>query len=344
LPAGDGSCEPPPVPGSPSTWTGPALGQAPPISADAAALVGFHSQYDTIPADPNEPEILRLRGISNSDEDVHALISRTTRKDYPTWIGISLSCRDAVGEDYHKIQFWEENTDANQFSQHNTIGAYVSLLTRMKERGGIPTGMPTQFEGLSMITSRNGKEGRILFTLLDSFGSSLKDQPVKVEVEYQRGFTRIGMGDRYTLRMLVTELWALTQNRWGIYPGPAYQTRADGTACHRTFSTADEFHQDFLDDMLTPPEKVLSGTPRGSEIRNQLDRPRLLQYFAWAGQNIETGVAFSVEDHRVEYWLILPSSLIRKPITEIYRYTPVCYRKHGSINFRTAHLKSPIKL
>jgi hypothetical protein len=43
-------------------------------------------------------------------------------------------------------------------------------------------------------------------------------------------------------------------------------------------------------------------TPRGSEIRNQVDRLRLLQCFAWAGQNIETGVAFSVEDHQVEYW------------------------------------------
>jgi hypothetical protein len=43
LPAGDGSQDPSLAPGSPSGWKGPALGQAPPISTDASALVGYHS-------------------------------------------------------------------------------------------------------------------------------------------------------------------------------------------------------------------------------------------------------------------------------------------------------------
>jgi hypothetical protein len=96
LPAGDGSCEPPPAPGLPLAWTGPALRQAPPISAAAVAFAGYHSPNQTIPADPNEPEeppdpdLLRLRGVSNSDED------------YPIWIGISLPIRDLVGEEFHE--------------------------------------------------------------------------------------------------------------------------------------------------------------------------------------------------------------------------------------------------
>jgi hypothetical protein len=51
LPAGDGTQEPSSVPGSPSAWIGPAVRQAPPISADAAALTDDHSPYDTKAAD-----------------------------------------------------------------------------------------------------------------------------------------------------------------------------------------------------------------------------------------------------------------------------------------------------
>jgi hypothetical protein len=105
----------------------------------------------------------------------------------------------------------------------------------MRSRGGVPNGMPNAFEGMSVVTYRNGKAGHVLFTLLDSFANSLRDHPVKVEVEYQWGYTRIGMGDRYTLRMSATELWSFTRNDWQVYPEPAYQTRADGTVCHRTF-------------------------------------------------------------------------------------------------------------
>jgi hypothetical protein len=162
--------------------------------------------------------------------------------------------------------------------------------------------MPEIFEGLSVITNRNGKAGHILFTLIDSFASSLRDQPVEVEVEYRWGYARLGMGDSYTLRMLAMELWALTHNDWRINPEPAYQTRADGTVCHKTFDSAGEFHQSFVDDIAIIPAKVLVGTPRGSAIRCHLDQAHLLQYFAWAGQEIMTGVAFSVNSFHIEYW------------------------------------------
>jgi hypothetical protein len=210
-----------------------------------------------------------------------------------------------VGSDFHDVQFWENISEPIQFP-HTIIGIYDWLTTRMRERSGnenrLPIGMPGTFDGLSVITYRNGKAGHILFTLLDTFANSLKDQPVKVEVEYRWGYTRLGMGDRYTLRMLATELWALTRNDWQVYPGPARETRADGTVCHDTFDNADKFHQTFIDDFAAIPEKVLVGTPRGSAIRSQLDQGRLLQNFAWAGQAIETGVAFSVNNFQIEYW------------------------------------------
>jgi hypothetical protein len=156
--------------------------------------------------------------------------------------------------------------------------------------------MPETFQNLSVVAYRTGKAGYILFTPLDSFANSLRDQPVKVEVEYEWGYTRIGMGNRYTPMLLATELWTLTQNDWQIYPKPAHETRADGTVCHRTFRTADEFEQTFVHDFAVIPEKFLAAAPRGSAVRSQLDQGSLLQYFAWACQVIETGVALSVDN------------------------------------------------
>jgi hypothetical protein len=140
----------------------------------------------------------------------------------------------------------------------------------------------------------------------------LGHQQLKAEVEYHGGYTRIGMGDRYTLMMLANELWSLTRNDWNVYPQLAYQTRADGTFCHKTFAAANEFYQQPIDEIPDlVPEKVLVGSPRGSAIRSQLDQVRLLQYFAWAEQEIQTGVAFSVNNFHIEFWYEL--TLERQP-------------------------------
>jgi hypothetical protein len=110
------------------------------------------------------------------------------------------------------------------------------------------------------------------------------------------------MGDRYTPMMLATELWTLTQNEWQIYPEQAHETRADGTVCHDTFRTADEFQQMCIHEFAVIPEKYLIAAFRGSSINSQLDRGRLLQYFAWTGQVIEDGIAFSVDNYHIEFW------------------------------------------
>jgi hypothetical protein len=156
-PAGDGSQDPPSAPGLPATRTGPALGQAPPISAEAAALANYHSPYQTRAADqePEDPEITRLIGLSCTEEDVHSLISWTTRKDYTTWIGISLPIKDFVGIDYHEIQFWEDPAEPIQFT-HTIAGVYEWLAHPMLERSGnanrLPICMPEKFENLSVVT------------------------------------------------------------------------------------------------------------------------------------------------------------------------------------------------
>jgi hypothetical protein len=273
-------------------------------------LAGYNSPYQTTAADqePEDPEVLRLRGISCTDEEIHKLIAWTTRKDFTTWIGISLPIKNFVGEDYHEIQFWEDPAEPIQF-EHTAQMVYEWPIFRIRERPGsfnrLPIGMPEAFENLSVVTYRTGNAGYILFTLFDSFADSLRNQPTKVEVCYQWGYTRIGMGDRYTLRMLAMELWTLTRNDWQVYPRAANQTRADNTVCHESTTTAESFHQAFIDSFADPPPKVLVGAARGSSIRNQLDQGLPLQYIACANQAIDVGVAFNVNDFQVESWFNL---------------------------------------
>jgi hypothetical protein len=222
-----------------------------------------------------------------------------------TWIGISLPIKNWAGGDFHEIQFWEDPAESIQF-EHTAVEVYnwltARLFGRSREFGRLPIGMPETFKGLSVTTYRTGEAGYILFTLLNSFADSLRDQPVKVEVNYHWSYTRIGMGDRYTLRMLATELWTLTRNDWQVYPRSARETRADGTVVHDSSDTSESFRQTFLDSFAEAPPKVVVGTPRGSSIKSPIDQALLLQYFAWAGQAFDVGSAFSVDNHQVEYW------------------------------------------
>jgi hypothetical protein len=63
------------------------------------------------------------------------------------------------------------------------------MLERSGKERRLPEGMPEMFDEMSVITFRNGKAGYILFTLLNSFANSLRDQPVKVEVEFHGVYT-----------------------------------------------------------------------------------------------------------------------------------------------------------
>jgi hypothetical protein len=110
------------------------------------------------------------------------------------------------------------------------------------------------------------------------------------------------MCERYTLSMLAMEMWDLTQNYWQFFPRAANQTRADETVCHDSTDSAESFRQAFIDSFAEAPPKVLPGTPRGSTVKSPLDQTLLFQYFAWAGQAFDVGVAFSVDNYQIEFW------------------------------------------
>jgi hypothetical protein len=59
-----------------------------------------------------------IRGTFKGDEEVHKLMAWTTRKDYPTLVGVSLPVKDWLSQDYHEIQFWEETTEPIQIMEH----------------------------------------------------------------------------------------------------------------------------------------------------------------------------------------------------------------------------------
>jgi hypothetical protein len=79
------------------------------------------------------------------------------------------------------------------------------------EHGILPKRMPVSLEGLSVKAYRDGKAGYILFELLDNMAMSLTDMPCRAQIEYEYGYARLGIGDRYILRMLAQEFWVLTE-------------------------------------------------------------------------------------------------------------------------------------
>jgi hypothetical protein len=203
---GDPSCQS--APRASTTWTGPALGQAPPISAAAAGLTNYVSPNQVRHADgelQEDVELSRLRGTQQTDEEICKLIAWTTRKDYPTNVGISLPTRNWVGEDYHAIQFWEDVEEPIHTSEQHAAAMYAWICERLAGRSQasrLPTGMPDTFQNLSVRTYKDAKAGYILYEPLDSLADNLTDIPVKAQIEYHNGYAKLGMGDLYWLRML----------------------------------------------------------------------------------------------------------------------------------------------
>jgi hypothetical protein len=209
------------------------------------------------------------------DEEISKLTGWTTRKDYPTQVGISLPIRNWVGEDYHEIQFWEEATEPFVF-EHPAAELYDWLVSRLRgraEHGSLPLGMPETFTALSVKAYRNGKEGLILFELLDGLAGNMTDMPVQVQIEYSYGYARLGIGEVYTLRMLAQEFWVLTHNDWSLYPAPSHTRLVDGTICHKTTNSGDSFHNSQSRDVMDPPPlKIQEDAGRGRRSTRQLTK------------------------------------------------------------------------
>jgi hypothetical protein len=217
LPA-NGSQEPP-VPGLPSGWRGPALGQAPLISPAASALDSYNSPYSarTVEGQQEEPpdeDLQVFRGLSQKDEIVHKMISWTTLESFPLRVGISLQIQSPVNEEFHEVQLWEQ-TDTDQWIVEENHAAFVYswLFERFTLRSTArapPKGMPNSVQEVSVQTRRDGKFGYILFTPENSLASSTKEMDLQLMIEYEEGYMKVGMGEAYTIRMLVNEFWELT--------------------------------------------------------------------------------------------------------------------------------------
>jgi hypothetical protein len=160
-------------------------------------------------------ELAGLRGTAMMNEEVGKLIAWTTRKDYPTLVGISLPIRDWVGEDYNGIQFWEETTKPIPIMEYPAAGMFQWLSDRLRgraEHGILISGMLEMLTGLSFKAYRNGQAGFVLTESLDSLAGNMTDMPSRVQIEYPYGHAKLGIGEAYTLRMLGQEFWALTHN------------------------------------------------------------------------------------------------------------------------------------
>jgi hypothetical protein len=209
-----------------TSWNGPSRNAAP-ISDAAADGEGYTSPNQTgVAVNPLEEErnLSEIRGSLTPDEDVHKLLSWSTRKDYRTFIGIALPIKDWVGENYHAIQFWEEATEPIIGLENPATEMYNRLIDRFSGRARnlfIPDALPGSFVDVSVTTSRSGNASYILFEPDDNFAGRPSEMPIKVRISYNNGYTIIGMGDRYTLQMLATEFWTLTHNAWDMFPLPS---------------------------------------------------------------------------------------------------------------------------
>jgi hypothetical protein len=132
--------------------------------------------------------------------------------------------------------------------------------------------MPDTFTNLSMRTYRSGEAGYILYEPLDSFAGNLTDMPVRVQMEYEWGYTKLGMGESYTQRMLAAEFWTLTHNAWNIFPESSFARDIDGTIRHHVSNDSNKFHNSLsVDQMDEPPIKIQEDRGRRTAINHADD-------------------------------------------------------------------------
>jgi hypothetical protein len=279
------------------------LGQAPSISADAAALVNYSSpntgQDGTTTGDlPPDPDLQVFRGLSEIDATVHKMIGWTTRKDYPLMVGISLRIEDLSFDRGHEAQLWEEvGTDLTISENHATV-LYAWLIERFRSRSiaqALPLGMPEDISEVSVSTRKDGKAGYILFMPEDLTVPSMTEMETQILIEYDNGYMREGIGNTYTIQMVYDEFMVLTHNMWELYPALAYRGLLLGTIVHNCMTDyranqvvrADRGQQEH-------PPRIIEDKGRGSEIHSKEDQGKLLQYWAWSQFPLDVGVTITV--------------------------------------------------
>jgi hypothetical protein len=103
--------------------------------------------------EPTDEELLRLRGEAMRDDEVHAMISWTTREDYPLRIGISLPIQNPVGIELHEVQLWEETGEQWILAEKHAEYVYTWVLNRLACRSSarsLPLGMPEDIDEITV--------------------------------------------------------------------------------------------------------------------------------------------------------------------------------------------------
>jgi hypothetical protein len=314
IPAGGSAASAQPLV-SPGSWQGPALGQAKPISVDAAGLTDYQSAnevrtVENQPEEPPDPEVLRLRGETGKDEEVHGMISWTTRKGYPLIVGISLPIPDESLDGAHEAQLWEEVDEELLFTTKHAEQTLQWLQTRLASHstlGDLPVGMPDSIDTVSTQTWRDGKAGYILFVPSDMIANAIAESETKIQLEYGLGYMREGVGNAYTIQIIHDDFMLLTQNSWGLYPAHPERRLMDGTIVHKciTDSRTSQLIREGNAPVIHPPH-IIEDRGRGSEIHNEEDMDRMLQYWAWAQLPLEVGIIFPTKDGlTIEFWMNL---------------------------------------
>jgi hypothetical protein len=259
---------------------------APPIDPDAAALTGYSSPNtgqdgSTLGDLPVDPELLRLRGFSDKDQDIHRMISWTTRKDYPLLVGISLPIPDQSFDRAHEAQLWEETDENWIIEDDHAAKAFLWLSNRFRSRSLhqlTPTGFPDSVSDLDVSTWRDGKAGYILFVPSDAIMTKLSVSETRILLEYELGYMKVGVPNAYTLQMIYDDFTYLNE-AWDIYPAQACRRLMDGTIVHNC--TTDYRTGQLLRaaaETIDPPVSIIEDRGRGSEINSVADQGKLLQY------------------------------------------------------------------
>jgi hypothetical protein len=146
------------------------------------------------------------------------MISWTTLESYPLRVGISLPVPNQIlidGEEVaHEAQLWEETNEKFVIEESPTKFVYTWLSERLRSRSAArisPERMPESADEVTVQTARDGDYVYVIFAPLYSLAEGMKKMDVQATFEYDDGFMKAGMGESYTLKMLMDEFWYLTR-------------------------------------------------------------------------------------------------------------------------------------
>jgi hypothetical protein len=121
------------------------------------------------------------------------------------------------------------------------------------------------------------------------------------------------MEEKYTLMMLASEFWTLTQNAWSVCPKLARERLPNGMVIHESTDDGINYQQGIgTYEEVVLPFKIVDGADRGTNIINRQNQHHLLKYWSWTRMPMLVGFSLCINDHTIEYWLIIDLLRYRK--------------------------------